>query len=554
MFDFWDTRIDWQVSGERAVIQWHDKETAMDRYLGRLGEGNDGGLCSETPLTLWIGQDTDDVSRKLVFLNLRLKRRSSTSKPKTDVSLVLPVTDASVEMQNMSHASKNVALSVDQIHLAFSLNDFPFAVMPPCRRPARKPLDNVPGYLVECMRNLTKTKMVHVYVAKGLDGKIHSVMQDLVAAAQRESLREVALRLDDPEGSGEKLVNRWDLYPVTTDDLGQGKARCWNPYVEDQPPEYTEYTAGPYMGLGLPAPETVAGGSPDEKLEWRVCSTPKRKASASPPRERVTKKHLEELTQATEAIGTAEMLDLARAAKSAASSPSSVFASPGTSGTGQRYEDILIFNLPTLQAPSVSTPVSSTWRMQFSKTNSIFFDMVSLLQKALKHQPRTHEMHLSRFLVLGHLARKAVAAHIGPDVITTPCQDSTYEQFAAMRDELTRRVIVDMADTDSGTVKSPFPINPLDQVEYLRRWMNERVQVFLDTDVLEQLAAMRRAAIRVLDCYPLGAYSDTDPIGCEFEWARAAVLGAVFFNVGNQPLMAGREERSPVMWGHGHPS
>ncbi|KAK7540102.1 uncharacterized protein J3D65DRAFT_310960 [Phyllosticta citribraziliensis] len=551
-----DTKMEWQVQGEWAVVQWLDEETGMEQYLGRLGDGSGGRLGSETPFVLWIGHDVDNVSRKLVLLNLHLKLRSSTSKPKKDVLLVLPVTKAAVNAQPASRAHSNPALSIDCIRVTLSLNEFPYTIMPQSRRRVQRPLDDVPGYLIECVRKLTTTKTVHVYVAKS--EKLDGVLQDVVAAAHRGSLHDAALDLNVSGGHDELLVNRWDLYPVTTDDLGPEKARCWNPYVDEQPPP--EYTQAPCVGLGLQPPETAVGASPDEVLGWAVCSPPKRKASASPvpPWERITKARLEKATQATEPIGTAEMLDLARQdeARRDATAASSLAASPSTTGTGQRYEDIVTFSFPTLRAPSTEMPISSIWRLQFSKTNSIFFDMVALLQKALKRQPNTHEMHLSRFLALGHAARKAVAALTQQDGTTTPDQDSTYAAFVAMREELARRVIADMAvdlDTVNKSSPSPFPLNPLDQVEYLRHWMNERVQVFADTDVLEELGAMRAAAAKLLERHPLGAYSsDVDPVGCEFEWARAAVLAAIFFNVGNQPLMAGREERSPVMWGKGY--
>lgn len=545
-----DTEMEWQVRGEWAVVQWLDEDTGMDRYLGRLGDGNGGRLGSETPFMLWIGHDVDNVSRKLVLLNLHLKLRSSTSKPKKDVLLVLPVTKAAIDAQPTSRAHSNPALSVDCIGVTLSLNDFPYTVMPQSRRRVQRPLDDVPGYLIECVRKLTTTKTVRVYVAKS--EKLDGVLQDVVAAAHRGSLHDAALNLNVSGEQDELLVNRWDLFPVTTDDFGPEKARCWNPYVDERPPP--EYTQAPCFGLGLQPPETAVGASPDEVLHWAVCSPPKRRASASPPPpwERITKARLEKATQATEPIGTAEMLDLARRHE-ASSAASSLAASPSTTGTGQRYEGIVTFSFPTLRAPSTEMPLSSIWRLQFSKTNSIFFDMVALLQKALKRQPNTHEMHLSRFLVLGHAARKAVAALTRQDGTTTPEQDSTHAAFVAMREELARRVIADMAGTVNNSSPSPFPVNPLEQVEYLRRWMNERVQVFADTDVLEELGAMQAAAAKLLESHPLGAYSsDVDPVGCEFEWARAAVLAAVFFNFGNQPLMAGWEERSPVMWGKGH--
>lgn len=549
------------MQGALAVVGWVDQETRTDHHLGRLVSCNNDVVASEKNLTLWIGSDTENVSCKVIFINLPLKTRSSTSKRKRDVSLVLPVTNAALEIQHTSRGDSlypgKSALSVDYIHLALSLDAFPYAVMPLSRRPTRKPLDDMPGYLVECMKSLTKTKKIDIFVAKSSDGTVDAVFQDLAAAAHRKSLHDPTIDLNTPDSCGQtRGVNRWDLYPVTTDDLRQAKAGRWNPYIDEDPPKYTER---PALGLGLgPLQEEIVEGSPDEKIGWG--SPPKRKASASPPHERVNRARLEELTQATEPMGTAEMLELYHQAKAAlcpptqaASSPSSASANPSTASTFRHYRNIQTFNCPTLRAPSTSKPVTSIWRMQFSKENSIFFDMVSLLQKALRREPRTHELHLSGFLALGRLAREAVVALTAQEGTTTPLQDSTYAAFVGSRDDLMRRLIVDVANADCGRAwnVTPFPRDPVAQVEYLRGWMNERVQVFVDTDVLDELGAMTRAATKLREHSPLGMCNDDDPVLCEFEWARAAVLGAVFFHVGDQPLMVGREGKSPVMWGRG---
>ncbi|KAK7543384.1 hypothetical protein IWX92DRAFT_389853 [Phyllosticta citricarpa] len=560
--------------------------------------GKGSGIPSETDLTLWIGHGVNNSQRKVIGIHVPLRSRTSRGKKATrNVVVVLPVAKTKLSATNSSIDGDPPlpgAPPVPHVRFAFALDAAPFAVMPVPRRPMQKPLDDSPGYLVTCLRSLTTAKQVDVHVAR--DSAAEQVLHALADAALQGSLADLPINVDAPGSDGAtRAINCWHHYPVTTDEWTRDHG--WNPYVDADPPAYSECgatAADKTKPLLSPSPVQDAAAvvyeSPDEAIGWHIPSTPnskKRKAasSASPPpgrREPLLKEHLDALsaaTAATEPVGTDDVYQWAAAANAQkgqshlGTSSSSAGISFGTadaradrSNSLSYYNETSSFSRPDMTAPRLSAPLTSLWRMELTKANAIFFDLVALLHRALRCDPSAHETHLADWLDLGFAARLAVRSLTDAGGGScTPEREQTQHNFDITRDRIAQRVIAGAVDKEDGEEEvnpkdairrghrrrctwdpAPFPLDPGKQVEYVRGWVNTRLQVNGDADMVDELVDLGRAARRLVRSGAVFCVfgDDDDLAAAEFEFARARCLGAAFYKFGGFPVLIGAEKES----------
>ncbi|KAK7509108.1 uncharacterized protein IWZ02DRAFT_162452 [Phyllosticta citriasiana] len=594
-----DTQIQWEVEDSPAVLGWRRQVSGSHQFLGRLdGVQQGSGIPSETDLTLWIGHGVNNSQRKVIGIHIPFRSRTSRGKKATrNVVVVLPVAKTKLSATNSSINGDPPlpgAPPVPHVRFAFTLDAAPFAVMPVPRRPMQKPLDDSPGYLVTCLRSLTTAKQVDVHVAR--DSAAERVLHALADAALQGSLADLTINVDAPGSDGAtRAINCWHHYPVTTDEWTRDHG--WNPYVDADPPAYSECgaaAANKTKPLLSPSPvqdaAVVVYESPDEAIGWHIPSTPnskKRKAasSASPPpgrREPLLKEHLDALsaaTAATEPVGTDDVYHWAAAANAQkgqshlGTSSSSADISFGTadaradrSNSLSFYNEMSSFSRPDMTAPRLSAPLTSLWRMELTKANAIFFDLVALLHRALRCDPSAHETHLADWLDLGFAARLAVRSLTDAGGGScTPEREQTQQNFDITRDRIAQRVIAGAVDKEDGEEEvnpkdairrghrrrctwdpAPFPLDPGKQVEYVRGWVNTRLQVNGDADMVDELVDLGRAARRLVRSGAVFCVfgDDDDPAAAEFEFARVRCLGAAFYKFGGFPVLIGAEKES----------
>ncbi|KAK8250216.1 hypothetical protein IWZ00DRAFT_489556 [Phyllosticta capitalensis] len=559
-----DTEIQWEVEGTPVVLGWRHGATGADQRLGRLYDTKEGGNRG-TDLTLWIGHDTKDASRKVVSIRLPLIARSSSGKNSRDVFLVLPVSRVKLEVTDSVHDDANDVCS----RFAFALEAAPYAIMPVPRRPMQKPLADSPGYLVQCLKSLTAVNNVDVHVAESCHG--NTVLRSMVDAVRKGgSLLDVTFDLDKKDRFGNtRAIDCWNLYPVAADECDI--ARQWNPFIDKDPPAYSDCVAvttekvdalddnqprHTYISRISSSPSKDPP-SPDEEITWHIPPTPKkRKASASPPRRRepVCEARLDEWNgEATDPAGTDEVLEWAghiagaTDARSHHSYPNSHAADASSDQDLWHYQSMDSFRRPSIAAPKTTGPLTSLWRTELTKPNAIFFDMVVLLQRALASDTRAHETHISDFLDLGRAARLAVHELTAASRPCSPAQDQAYDNFSIARDRLAQRLVADAAKRDAKNAwdTEPFPNSAERQVEYLRRWLNEHMQINADMDLFDELVNVGRAAARLQDrSRRFCLVGSDDPVLREFEFARAACLAAAFYKMGGLPVMKEQTVRS----------
>ncbi|KAK8152125.1 hypothetical protein IWX90DRAFT_490739 [Phyllosticta citrichinensis] len=298
------------------------------------------------------------------------------------------------------------------------------------------------------------------------------------------SLHNVALDLGRPDSFGStRAINCWHLYPVAAD--GCVKTHDPQPCIDKDPPAYNVCVAPASTGLVAPGALEPA---PQRTDTWYIPPTPKkRKASASSSRRREapSKARLDELNEtATQPASTAEVLKWAGRVGAAAfhrprstntNTNTSTSAADGSDSDLPHFQSVETFHRPDVRAPSTAMPLTSLWRTELTETNAIFFDMVVVLQRALQSETRAHETYLSSFLHLG---------------LTALCpQEQAYDAFVKARDRLAERVIADAGKRASRNAwdTEPFPSAPDKQVEYVRCWVNEHLQVNTNMDLFYKL-------------------------------------------------------------------
>ncbi|KAK7531021.1 uncharacterized protein J3D65DRAFT_311283 [Phyllosticta citribraziliensis] len=560
-----DTQIHWEVEGALAVLGWRRQDSGAYQLLGRLDEDQDGAHGGATGplatgLTLWVGHAVDDPTCKVVAIRLSLRGRTSKGKNTKDFYIVLPVTNTQLATNN----HLGLRSSVPHVGLSFALAAAPYAIMPVPRRTMQKPLDDSPGYLVTCMRSLVVVQHVDVHVVKSsTTSRVFQALAD--AAPQGILLRDLAIDVATPDADGTtRAINCWQHYPVAADDWSN-KTHGWNPYVDRDPPAYSDILIPPSPGRSEP----VAQSSPDEVITWRcVDPTPKkRKASDSPPRRRelLRKVLLDERSTAdTDAACTEEVYRWAAAATSVAALAQTqdgrrTDGATNSVGTADACGDqdsphlghgsFESFSRPDMSAPSTG-PLTSIWRTELTQANAFFFDLVALLQRALRCNPRAHEEYLAGFLDLGLAARLAIH-ELTPGatgtMVTTPAQDQMRDHFTALRDSLAQRIIADEIAKPAGAGwtcdPAPWPLDPAKQADYMRLWLNRNLQANADVDMFEDLIQLGRAAVRLAQhdrpfcVFPNG---DGDAVACEYEFARARCLAAAFYKMGGCTAVEGR--------------
>ncbi|KAK8164647.1 hypothetical protein BKA80DRAFT_72265 [Phyllosticta citrichinensis] len=88
-------------------------------------------------------------------------------------------------------------------------------------------------------------------------------------------------------------------------------------------------------------------------------------------------------------------------------------------------------------------------------------------------------------------SRRCAVYEIGPQCSRpcTPAQEQAYDAFVKARDRLAERVIADAGKRASRNAwdTEPFPSAPDKQVEYVRCWVNEHLQVNTNMDLFYKL-------------------------------------------------------------------
>ncbi|KAK8215674.1 hypothetical protein IWZ01DRAFT_479680 [Phyllosticta capitalensis] len=556
------TSVEWTVEGQRVLVGWQDCD-GTKKSVGRIVGEEEDGPCP----TLWIGHDVEDEKRTLICVHFPIKTRTSRLKPTNDMFLVLPVSGMRVEMVKSDSGAGNAstltgaAAAGSAEQLKFRLNTTSQVLMPIPRIPRSKPLDDMPGYLVLCLKSLCSVCNLELSVAS--NAKLEMDLKKFSAAIAQGGLESLDLDPSSTYCSGQVGgFNRWDCYPTTTDDMTA--MAHWNPFVEDDPPAYHDACADKRISHALAdfglCQVQDSKSVPDEdvfsslgEIGWDVAANPpKRKASRSPSQcEACSPSRKARLGQdvaadgSTEVDTSSEMEAWVEGVRRGEPPPSAqppahwypaqrlqqAFQSAGiTSSRAAICQD------QDVRAPSTSrNSVTAKWRLQLKPPDAIFLDMVLLIKRALEHDVNAHTTYFDDFSLLGACARKAVDAE-AESLTTTPAVELHVDNFTRTRDRLMEQLIADAVAATTAKGPSLTP-NPVDQCKHLRAWINSRMQVNADVDLYDDLVAVGRAAVRLRDecavrgvCQrpPRGAVED-DELWWDFEFKRALCIAVAFF-------------------------
>ncbi|KAK8181563.1 uncharacterized protein BKA78DRAFT_47631 [Phyllosticta capitalensis] len=512
-------QVEWIVEGQPVVIAWKGSDSCGDvRRLGlfeapKNNKEDTNDKNEGVGPALWVGCDVQNSRRMLVCIRVAVKIHSSTSRRYRDMFFVLPVENLRLARDDSMEMFQD-GLQHDMCsHLGFSLlrdSTSPYVVMPVPRHAPQKPLGDMSGHLVRSLQELLTVPRFQVCV-DGAD-LLETLLPRFEMSGDLESLRvDLKGTFDHGFAGG---VNRWDMYPVTSDSLHR---HLWNPPGRDFPPSYSpslRWDAGENIQLGT-----------------------KRKASASPPRDacpRPTKAGLEALAVDedegdTERDSSGEMLKWAEAVR--AELPGEVQIHPYTP-PAYHQQDSGSIELPSISAPGLFLPATAVWRKRFDTPSAVFLDVVLLLKQGIRSDPRCHVDLMEDFLALGFAARLAVKEFTTAQQ-TTPAQESRLDFFTRTRHRVARRLIENAAD-DRQKPPSPWPRGAVEQVDYVRGWLNQSVEQNCDLDIFDELTAMQRAAQQLANGRVLlGDGPPHDPLVWAFELSRATCLAAAFFKLGH---------------------
>lgn len=563
--------IEWTVVGQRVLVGWQESD-GYKRWIGRT-TGDDDDAAGEQEKrcpTLWIGHDVENEKRMVVSLRVPIKSRTSSSKRLKQMFLVLPVNGMRVEVLDFPSSASNPSFANPGSackQLKFHFETTSQVIMPVPRVLPSRPMDDMPGHLVLCLKSLCRVYKLELVVA-GDDG-VETALKDFAAVVDQGCVESLDIDPSSAYCSGQTGgFNRWDCYPITTDEVAA--TAHWNPYTDDGPPAYDE--ACP-PGRGPTDAETVCRlqklkrmaddhhvFSPLGEITWDLdaCPSLKREAPNSPSEENVCspsrkarlnksageEEEQQEEEEATEVDSSSEMDAWVERVRRGDFPPSA--QPPAHLYLDQRLQQAIQKPWSTIPRPTVDqdvrapswsrNSVTAKWRTEIKQPDAIFLDLILLLKRALERDGDAHNKYFGDFIFLGMCARKVVEAEAET---TTPEVDFHKENFTSTRDRLMKLLIADAVAataTQGAPTKDSLPKNPVDQCERVRSWINDRVQTNADVDLYNEFIAMGQAAVRLRDgCVvrdellrPQVAPED-DELWWDFEFARAACIATAFF-------------------------
>ncbi|KAK7536492.1 hypothetical protein JOL62DRAFT_615999 [Phyllosticta paracitricarpa] len=445
--------------------------------------------------------------------------------------LILPIKGMRVELLDFDTGDPSfpvpAAGSAQHIkQLRIHLDTTSRALMPVPRVPPTRLLDDMPGYLMLCLKSLCRVHHLELFVA-ATDPGLELALNDFCATVNQGDAESLEIDASSTYSSGQTGgFDRWDCYPTTADDLG-GTA-FWNPYKDDRPPPYTD--------------DVDANPSPKRKAS-RSCSPPEQGRSPSRKARLGNEDAHDNNEDATEVDSSSELDAWVERVQNGGLPPSA--QPPAHLYPQQKFWQAIDSPWPTIPRPSVDHSVrapsssrnsaTAKWRTELKKPDAMFLDMILLLKRAVERDPDAHNKYFDDFCSLGVFARKAVEAQVEA---TTPEVDFHTDNFTGTRERLMRTMITDAvaATAKDPPTNVPLPKNPVDQCEHLRKWINERMQANADVDLYNELIAMHQAAVRLRnECALQDALqrpqvaAEDDELWWDFEFTRAACVATAFF-------------------------